>query len=316
MTVIAIVSVFFAFKLAGAIFANSDALKADALHLFMDVAVLGTALLAMRLAVRPPSSRFTYGLRRIEPFAAFINGMIVLLASAHIVVEGIENLEGEANPRADVMLLVAVAALFVNGLSAWLIHGALEEPHDHGAQGDHAHHHHHHHHHHPHEHAKGHALNLRGALLHLLGDALGSLSALIAAVLIHFGANPKVDPIASFVVAAVLAFAAVRLLKDAGLVLLEASPAHLSVDEVRARVLATQGVAALHDLRVWSVGGGHDAITVRVGAEQGEAGLGSRIERTLRESFGAEYVTVQVDEELGEAPAKAEPKAIAGGGES
>jgi len=300
--VLVIVSVFFAFELVGAIVAQSDVLRAEALHLLMDVAVLGTALVAMRLAVRRPTLRFTYGLRRIEPFAAFLNGLLVLAAAGHIVHEGLENLEEGASPRADVMLFVASAAFIVNGISAWLIHGALEErhcDHEHGSHG-HAHAHHGHAHH-------GHALNLRGALLHLVGDALGSLAALVAAVLIRFGVSPKVDPIASFLVAAILVFAALRLLKDAALVLLEAAPMHLSVDQVRTRVLATPGVLELHDLHVWSLGGGHDAITVHVRGQAGERGLGGRIERGLRDTFGIEYVTVQVEEagELCEAPREA-----------
>ena len=283
-----IVSAFFAFEFVGAIVAQSDVLRAEALHLLMDVAVLGTAAIAMRLAVRRPTERFTYGLRRIEPFVAFLNGLLVLLACAHIVHEGIESLEEGASPRADVMLYVATAALIVNGLSAWLIHGALEERH-----GEHGHHDHV-------SHGHGHALNLRGALLHLIGDALGSLAALIAALLIRFGASPLVDPIGSFVVAAILVVAALRLLKDAALVLLEAAPRHIPVEKVRGRVLATPGVLELHDLHVWSLGGGHDAITVHVRGRAGERGLGGRIEHALREAFGVEYVTVQV-EEAGEA---------------
>lgn len=298
---LAIVSVFFVFELAGALVANSDVLKADAIHLLMDIAVLGTAVVAMHLAVRRPTVRFTYGLRRIEPFAAFINGLLVLLASAHIVVEAIESMNGGSEPRIDIMLWVAGAAFVVNGLSAWLIHGALEDRHCDHDHHDHAHG------SGAHRHAHGHALNLRGALLHLIGDALGSLAALVAAVLIRFGASPKVDPIASFIVAAILVWAALRLLKDAALVLLEASPPHLSVDQVRTRVLATPGVRSLHDLHVWSLGGGHDAITVHVRGEGGEQGLGARVERGLRDTFGVEYVTVQVEEagEVCEAPPEA-----------
>lgn len=296
VVVLVIVTLFFGFELAGAVLANSDVLKADALHMLMDIAVLGAALTAMHLAVRRPTERFTYGLRRIEPFAAFINGLLVLVASVHIVFEGIESLQRGASPRTDIMLFVAAAALVVNGVSAWLLHGALEDRH-----GDH-------HHGHDAAHHHGHALNLRGALLHLLGDALGSLAALIAALLIHYGASPKLDPIASFIVAAFLVFAAIRLLKDAGLVLLEAAPPHLSVEKVRQCVLKVEGVFELHDLHVWSLGGGHDAITVHVRGEGDEQGLGARIERALREAFGVEYVTVQVEEmgEICEAPPEGE----------
>jgi cation diffusion facilitator family transporter len=138
-------------------------------------------------------------------------------------------------------------------------------------------------------------LNLRGAWLHLFGDALGSLAALVAAVAIRAGASPKVDPVASFVVAAILVYGGVRLLKDAVLILLEASPRHLAVDEVRGVVLATAGIAELHDLHVWTLGAGHDAITAHVSAEAPDPTLAARVEDALRHRFHVEYVTIQVE---------------------
>jgi cation diffusion facilitator family transporter len=283
--VLALIALFFTVELAGAIAAKSVVLQADALHLLMDVLALSMSLLAMRIAIRRPTPRFTFGMRRAEPVAAIFNSGLVLLATLEIVHEGIEELQGSGQPRAYIMLIVAGAALVVNGISAWLIHGALHGDHDHG-------------HAHGHDHGggrQGHALNLRGAWLHLLGDALGSVAALVAAIVIKLGGPVAVDAIASFVVAAILVGAAYRLCRDATLVLLEAAPPHLPVLKVRKAILAFEGIASVHDLHVWTLGAGHDAITTHVRAKAADPTLGPRLSHELREKFDCEYVTVQVE---------------------
>ncbi len=301
--VLLLTSAFFCVQFAGAIWADSDVLRAEALHVLTDVAALSLAYLAAGVAYRRPTSRFTYGLRRAEPVAAIFNGLLVLGATALLVGEAVADLSRASGPRADRMLYVAAIGVVVNGVSAWLIHGAIgahhhtlresrrraeTEPacedlnHRHIAQ-------------HARRHGHGHTLNLRAAWLHLFGDALGSLAALVAAVSIRFGASPKADPIAAFVVAVVLVYGSIRLLKDAVFTLLESSPPHLSVDEVRAAIMGTRGVARLHDLHVWSLGEGHDAITAHVSADQADSALGERVAEALRQRFRAEYVTIQVE---------------------
>lgn len=304
-TVLAILAVFFVLELAGAMVARSNVLKADALHLLMDVLAIGVSLLAMRLAVRRPTPRFTFGLRRAEPVAAIFNAVLVLVATVEIVREGVEELRGGASPVPGVMLVVALGALAVNGLSAWLLHDAIHHGGGHGHGHGHAHAHedaHHAHDAHGHAHAAGredegggHALNLRGARLHLLGDTLGSLAALVAAVVIKAGGPVAMDPIASFVVALILVLGALNLLRDALLVLLEAAPPHLPVALVRKTIEAFPEVTEVHDLHVWTLGAGHDAITAHVRARQPDAELGQRLAKALRERFHTEYVTVQVE---------------------
>ncbi len=298
--VLVTIAIFFVAELAGAIAAKSEVLKVDALHLLMDVFALAMSLLAMRLAVRRPTARFTFGLRRAEPVAALFNAGLVMAATAGIIREGIAELRtGAESPNTGIMLVVALGALAVNGLSAWLIHGAIhhrEEGHAHGAG-------------HTHGHGHGHAMNLRGAWLHLLGDTLGSLAAIVAAIVIRVGGPPSVDPIASFFVAAILIFGALRLVRDGTLVLLEAAPPHLPVGAVRNVVSAFPGVLEVHDLHVWTLGAGHDAITVHVRAKP-DPEIARRISDKVRASFGVEYVTVQVespDEECDAPPSRYEP---------
>jgi cation diffusion facilitator family transporter len=291
--VAALVAFFFVLELLGALAARSSVLQADAIHLLMDVFALITNLVAMRVAIRRPTPRFTFGLRRVEPVVAIFNAVLVLGVTVEIVVNAIHALATKAEPEAGIMLVVAAGALVVNGISAWLLHGVIHPGHDH----DHDHgHEHDHDHDHKHGHGKkGHELNLRGARLHLLGDVLGSLAALGAALVIRFHGPVEADPIASFLVAAILVVGAVRLLRDALLVLLEAAPPHLDVDKIRTIIAAEPGVVDVHDMHVWSLGAGHDAIVVHVHADGTHPMLGHAIAVRLRKLFDVEYVTVQIE---------------------
>jgi len=298
-TVLALVASFFVLELGGAIVAESVVLQADALHLLMDVMALSVSLLAMRLAVVRPTQRFTYGLRRAEPVAAIFSAMLVLATTGGIVAEAVEALHQRKPPRAGVMIVVALMALAVNGLSAWLLHDVIGHSPSHGDDADnpddHA----------PapaapaatsgRKHAHGHTLNLRGAWLHLLGDTLGALAALVAALFIRFGGSPVADPIASFLVAAILLVGSLRLVRDATMVLLEAAPAHLSVGAVHEVILAFPDVAGIHDMHVWTLGAGHDAITVHVRTASRDPSFGRRLSDHVREVLHVEYVTVQVE---------------------
>jgi len=299
--VLAITTVFTGLELAGAAAARSQVLWADGIHLLTDVLALALSIVAMRLAIHPPSDRFTFGLRRVEPIAAVLNGFLVLGASVVIVVEATEDLRGTVSPRPNLMLIVAAAAFVIHGLSAWLLHdvihhhgeGAHAEPHaqDHDQEGHDGHH----HDHHPRPH--GHALNLRGVWLHLIGDTLGAFAALGAALVIHGGGPPIVDPLGSLLVAAILVVGALKLLGEATMVLLEAAPTHLPARAVRDVIARESGVLDIQDLRVWTLGAGHDAVAVRVRASGSATGLAARIGDRLRHDLHVEQVTVQVNDE-------------------
>jgi cation diffusion facilitator family transporter len=292
---------FFVLELIGAVAARSSVLQADAIHLLMDVFALATSLVAMRVAIRRPTPRFTFGLRRVEPVVAIFNAVLILGVTIEIVVNAIHALATRAEPEAGIMLFVAAGALVVNGISAWLLHGVIHpgHSHDHDHSHDDVHVHEHEHvndHDHKHAHGKkGHELNLRGARLHLLGDVLGSLAALAAALVIRFHGPVQADPIASFLVAAILVVGAIRLLRDALLVLLEAAPKHLDVDQIRTIISAEPGVVDVHDMHVWSLGAGHDAIAVHVHSDGTQPLLGHALANRLRKLFDVEYVTVQIE---------------------
>jgi cation diffusion facilitator family transporter len=328
-TVVVLVGSFFILELGGALWADSVVLQADALHLLTDVLALAANLLAMRIAVRAPTARFTYGLRRAEPVAAMAGALLVLSTTAVVVVEAVHALRETAPPRAGIMLVVAVGALFVNGASAWLLHDALGQ-HNHEPTHDHDHD-------HDHDpapapasasehapapasapapapasapapapasapapapaHNHGHALNLRSAWLHMVGDTLGALAAIAAALVIRAGGPPMADPLASFLVAAILVVGSLRIVRDAGLVLLEAAPAHLPVATIRALVAGFPEVTSVRALHVWTLGAGHDAIAVHVQTRSRDAGSAGRLSARLKRSLGVEYATVQVEPE-------------------
>src|SRR5580692_2584227 len=130
--VIGIVVVFFVLELVGALLAESVVLQADALHLLMDILALGVSLFAMRR----PTPRFTFGLRRAEPVAAMFSAALVLATTVFIVIEAIDALHGRSAPRPGIMLAVATMALLVNGLSAWLLHDVIGQPHAHAHDPD------------------------------------------------------------------------------------------------------------------------------------------------------------------------------------
>lgn len=301
LIVLVVIALFFVVELAGAKAARSDVLEADAYHLLMDVFAIGISLGAMRLASAHPSARFTFGLRRAEPLAALFNGVLVLGVAAELVRDAVEHLANPTMPRSGLMLIVATGALVVNGISAWVLHGAMHgHGHGHGHAHGHGHGDAHDHAHHDdegegHPHAQGAHLNVRGAWLHLLGDALGSLSAFVAGLAIRYGASPIVDPIASFFVVAILVIGALRLLRDAGAVLLDAAPKHLPVARVKQSLLATPGVRDVHALHVWSLGTGHDAVSAHVIVDGDDVNVGTRAADHLREKLRVEYVTVQVE---------------------
>lgn len=289
--VLVLVTLFFGAEMVGAVLARSAVLRADALHLLMDVFALGLSLGAMRLAGRPATSQYTFGFRRFEALAAVLNGFLVLGVAAEIIRDGIEAASGTEKPNENLMLIVALVALVVNGISAWLLHGAIGHPHhDH----DHDHHDHHHDHEHAHE-ESGHELNLRGALLHLVGDALGAIAAVVAAVVIRYDGPALIDPIASVFVAVILLIGAVRLLRDAARILLEGAPRSIETEKVRALLAKLPGVTDVRDVRVWTLGGGHDAIAARLIPETAQPALAETANRELRRAFSVKYAVVQVD---------------------
>ena len=203
------------------------ALLADAGHMLLDVAALGLAAFTAWLAQKPATAEKTYGYLRLEILAAMVNGAALIGIAAGVIYEAIDRLQEPHPIRVDIFLVTAIAGLFINLFSLRVLHGVR-----HGS------------------------LNVRGAYLHVVGDALGSVGAIIAALIVQFTGWLMADPILSIALSLLILGRAIQLLKESTNVLLEGTPPHVPMDDVRRRLLSVEGVNDVHDLHVWTVTSG------------------------------------------------------------
>ena len=258
-------------EVVGGLVFSSLALLADAAHLATDVLGLGVAVAAQVLLARPASGRRTFGLRRAEALGAQVNALLVLGAAVWIVVEAIGRLGGSHRVDGTGVLAIAVAAVLVNGASATVL----------AATGSRR-------------------LNVRAAVVHLVTDVAGSLAVLVAAIgIVAFGAD-WLDPVASLVIAALVAWATWGLLRDSTNVLLEAAPRHLEVGEVEQALFAAPGVEAVHHVHVWEVASDLPALSAHV-VLTGAPSLhdaqdrGETLKTMLAERFGIAHATLELE---------------------
>lgn len=211
---------------------NSLALLADAGHVLTDAGALALSLFVAWLARQEGSARKTYGYLRWEILAALINGATLLLISAWIVYEAVLRFRTPEPVIGGVMLWVAVLGFALNAVAVWLLHDVRDG-----------------------------SLNVRGAYLHVLGDALASGGTVVAALVIRFTGWSAADPIASLVTTVLIIAGAWSLVRESVNVLLEAAPAHIALDTVRGRLEAIPDVESVHDLHVWTVTSGMIALS-------------------------------------------------------
>jgi cobalt-zinc-cadmium efflux system protein len=276
--VLALTGIFMVVELIGGWLAGSLALLADAAHMFTDVGALSLSLLTAWIAQRPANDSKTYGYLRWEILAALVNAALLFGIAGWVVLEALERIQHPGLIRTGLFLGVAAAGLLVNLLSLGLLHGSQS--------GN---------------------LNARGAYLHVMGDALGSVAALSAAAIIALTGWTVADPIASMVLSLLILVGAWRLMRESTDILLEAVPRHVSMPEVHRRMLGVPGVSAVHDLHVWTVTNGMvamsgHAVVPELGSHPGVLdGIRSEMAR-----LGIGHVTIQLEVAHGcaeEAPA-------------
>jgi cobalt-zinc-cadmium efflux system protein len=212
--------------------AGSLALLADAGHMLTDVGALGLTLLTAWIARRPADQTKTYGYVRWEILAALVNGALLFGIAALVVIEAIRRIGTPVPIRGGLFLGVATAGLLVNAAALALLHGAHREH-----------------------------LNTRAAYLHILGDLLGSVGAVTAAIIVLLTGWTLADPIISIVLSLLILVGAWRLVRESTDVLLEAVPGHIALEEVARQMQGVPGVAAVHDLHVWTVTSGMVAMS-------------------------------------------------------
>jgi cobalt-zinc-cadmium efflux system protein len=252
---------------AGAI-AGSLALLADAGHLLTDAVALGLALLASWVAAKPPRGRYTYGFKRAEILAAQLNGLVLAGLAVWILVEGVRRLIDPVEVRAELVGWVALAGILVSiAISVLLAR----------AQGD--------------------SLNVRAAYLHVVLDVVSFAGTGVAAALIVLTGWDRFDPIASMLVALLLAWGAYGLLRETTRIFLEGAPASAPPEDVGRSIVAHPGVVEAHDLHVWTVTSGFPALSAHVLVEPRADchRIRLELEAMLRDRYGLEHTTLQVE---------------------
>lgn len=256
-------------EFAGGLISGSLALIADAGHMLTDFAGLSLAWIGFRVARRPADPKRSYGYGRFGVLVAYTNGLALFGIAIWIVVEAWHRLQAPGEILGGVMLVVAIGGLVVNLLAFWLLHGGDREN-----------------------------LNVRAARLHVLGDLLGSLAALGAAVVILATGWTPIDPILSVVVSLLILGSAARIVRESGHILLEGTPAHLDPKEI-ARDLksAVPGVIDVHHIHAWSLTQDRPLVTLnaRVSDALPPSAITAAIKARLKSEFAVDHVTVELE---------------------
>jgi len=248
--------------------ANSLTLIADAGHMLLDASALGFSWYAVRLSERDSSESLSYGYHRFQVLAAFVNGLALLALCIGIVIAAVVRLQTPATMIAGPALAVAAVGLAVNLVAYRILHGV---------EGN---------------------LNVESAMLHVLGDLLGSVAAIAAAGTVLLTGWPYADPLLAALVTAILLRGSLRVLRDAAHILLEGVPRHLDVEEIRARLSsALTGRAEIHHVHAWALTMERPLITLHARVLDGSDGhdIVGRIKAQLHSEFGLDHSTVQVE---------------------
>jgi cobalt-zinc-cadmium efflux system protein len=254
----------------GGFLTGSLAVLADAGHLLSDVGSIVLALIAARLATLPAAGRRTFGYQRSEVLAALVNGLLLVAVSIGIAIAALGRFSDP--PGIDGWGVLALGALGLAGnlVAALVLAGGQRQD-----------------------------LNLEGVLRHSAADALGSLGVLIAGAFVLGGGSPVIDPIVGLLIATLVLASSWRLIKEPFDVLMESAPAGIDVEGVGRTICLEEGVRSVHDLHVWTVTSGFGAIAAHVVVAEGTDRdlIRRRLELTLREQFGIEHTTLQMEEE-------------------
>lgn len=258
----------FVIELLGGLLSHSLALLSDAGHMLTDAAALGMSLFAFWLASRPATFKKTFGYRRAEILAAFFNGIGLWVLVAFIVYEAIRRMAHPPAIEGPLMLGVALFGLLTNGVVASILFRSARVN-----------------------------LNIRGAWLHVLSDILGSIGAVVGGVFVLFMGWNWVDPLVSLIICALILWSSWDLVKESVNVLLEGAPQHIRTDRVAEALRSVRGVIDVHDLHIWTVTSGFDALSAHVEVEdirQSERTL-EDLNRVLEERFGITHTTLQIE---------------------
>lgn len=257
-------------EVVGGFLTGSLALLADAAHTLTDVGGLALSLFAIWIAARPPTPAKTFGYYRAEILAALVNALLLLVVAGGILIEAYQRVVTVREVAAGPMLAIAALGLVVNLAGAWWLHRDAQK-----------------------------SLNVRAVYLETLGDALSSIGVLIAASVVMATGWTRADPLVSAAIALFIVPRTWRLLTQAVNVLLEGTPAHIELGEIEAAMLRIDGVKRVHDLHVWTLTSGREAMSAHVVVEDVRESerLLDELHAVLHARFGIDHTTIQLEAE-------------------
>jgi len=265
--VLAITAVFMIVEFFGGWISGSLALMADAAHMLTDVGALALSLFVLWFSRRPATDAKSYGYLRLEILAALLNGSVLIVISLAIFWQAWQRLNAPVPIESGLMLAVAAAGFLVNVIAAWLLHASAGEN-----------------------------LNVRGAYIHVLGDLLGSVGAIAAAIVIMFTGWSPADALISAFVGLLILGSSWNLVRESVDVLLEAVPRHIDLAEVRDAIRQIDGVDEVHDLHVWTLTSGLIAMSGHAVVPHPEHNQAVLRDIHLRmRDFGISHITVQLE---------------------
>lgn len=267
-TVTLLTAVYMFAEAVGGWWTGSLALMADAGHMLADVAALTLALMAVWFGSRPATPGKTFGYHRLEILAAFINGVVLVLIALFIFYEAYQRWFAPTPVQSGVMTAVAAGGLAINLICARLLHS---ERHD--------------------------DLNVRGAWLHIMSDALGSVGAIVAGVIITLSGWYAADALIGMLIGVLIIWSSWHLIREATNILLEGTPAHISLAAVEDAILETEGVSDVHDLHIWTITSGREALSAHVihAHSISQPVLLKELRTKLHDRFGVDHLTLQME---------------------
>ena len=270
MIALVLTGTFMLVEVVGGIISGSLALLADAGHMLTDTMALSLAAMAFQVSKRPPGGHLTYGYQRFQILAAFVNGLSLLAVVGWILFEAVSRFFNPRDVLGETMLVVATAGLVINLVSFAVLHTGDKEN-----------------------------LNIRGAALHVAGDLLGSIAAIVAAIIIINTGWTPIDPILSVAVAALILKSAWSLVKRSAHILLEGAPEWLDVETMQERIVArVSGVGEIHHVHIWGLTPQQLMLTMHVsldGPVESQSGVIRDVKTFLKEEYGIGHSTIEVD---------------------
>ncbi len=266
---LAVIVVFMFVEVVGGVLSGSLALLADATHLLTDALALGLAVSAQYFSARPPDKKLHFGYRRAQVLAAFVNGVLLAVLLVWIMFEAVRRFFNPVEVNADLMLWVAVAGLGANVIAFFILHRRGEQN-----------------------------LNMRGAMLHVVSDLLGSVTAIIAALVIAGTGWMPIDPILSIAVAILIGFSALRLVRETGFILLEGAPAYIDIVELEEDLVdAVKQIHGVHSVQISQITPEQPRLTMHacVGDARDAAGALATAKAFLEERYNIHHSTIQIE---------------------